>query len=245
MLIPVVLIKSQRKGSKLLCYYFARAFINSGSVSVFVPWFGFNVQQRVIAFQKCQSDLSVEEERKPQHGCRCFTVWGHKTPMLALCVPMWVKAARTEPAGTEWRQSRSDLQVLTEAWIVPSGIGPSKGPFIHTSPHCDYVNLQTSSSHLGSLSAPTRSHSLRWVHPAFLRLVWQRGHLGIRGQVEPEHWQARRGHANQTHSSPAFSLISWARGLHIPLYYHAVCVLTLTVSVSVHINKIMRQSKQR
>lgn len=100
------------------------------------------------------------------------------------------------------------LQVLTEARIVPSwdgsgGMGESQGGHVHIiniythslSPfqHPDYVSLLTSSSHLGSLSAPTRSHSSRHGHPAFLRPVWERGRLEIRGQAESEQRQAGTG----------------------------------------------------
>lgn len=46
-----------------------------------------------------------------------------KTPTLAVCIPRWTKAARTEGARRERRQRRPGLQVLTEAGIVPSGEG--------------------------------------------------------------------------------------------------------------------------
>ena len=145
-----------------------------------------------------------------------------KTPTLAVCVPRWTRAARTEGARKgKGRPSRPGLacrcsqrQGLFPLEMEVVGVGESQeghGHIINTythslSPfqHPDYVNLLTPSSHLGSLSAPTHSHSSRHGHPAFLRPVWERGRLEIRGQAESEQRQAGTGQANQTRSGPAF-----------------------------------------
>lgn len=129
-----------------------------------------------------------------------------KTPTLAVWVPRWTEAARTEAVRKERGPRRPGLQVLTEAGIVPSGDGSGgwgnrKGHvhtvniYMHTlrlSPPTitHYISPVTSPSHLDSLPAPTRSRSSRPGHPAFLRPLWERGRLGIRGQAESKPWQA-------------------------------------------------------
>lgn len=134
-----------------------------------------------------------------------------KTTTLAVCVSQVDESCQDR--GSEEGERKAEpawpgLQVLTEAGIVPfwdgsGGMGESQEGHVHIiniythslSPfqHPDYVNLLTSSSHLGSLSAPTRSHSSRHGHPAFLRPVWERGRLEIRGQAESEQRQAGTG----------------------------------------------------
>lgn len=124
-------------------------------------------------------------ERKPQHTQRPLLI-KHLRGQFAF------PGAQKLPGQKErgWREGRAEqsraglaCRCSQRLGLFPPEMeagGNCKHIHAHTHTHTDtlppsqrpdYINLLTSSSHLGSPSAPTRSHTSRPGHPAFLRPV--------------------------------------------------------------------------
>lgn len=196
---------------------------------------------------------SREWEKTSKHT----TPSARKTPTLAVYVPRWTKPARTGQQGGS--EGRADLLAGARTGrncYIRNRKFRAKGNIIKDfwkfefevfweSSFKNYIMLLTSTSHLGSPSAPTRSHSSRTWHPKFFTWVWGRGQLGIQGPSGGWTMTGWYRKAIQTVNSPAFSVAGWRHGCTGQIScacnsnLHSVCA-----SMTVCTTQIMSQCKQ-